>query len=349
MRHLLYVVPVVLALWLADRVVSDDGRIGWERNGVFDGQRRVARSRARRIVLFGSSTSVDWLRPGHVAQILGGKPDDVLDAHVNGCHQACTLAQVKAMLARGRRRFQYAFFGTNQFQMCEFEHSKRVLQQVMNLPAADVPETFGIYLHAERPLNYIARFIGISLSETYGDTKILQSRWSRALFEPRRGAGWRWVLKKRPKRKNHWHLCPYEPAQVAYKAEMMRALLDSLGELSQRVFVNILPDINLSEREPKRRAKVALGWKRHRALMKKMCDARHNVTCFDLATERGARLPQHFRDGFHTSALGGQLQRALLIEQMRAGGFIRRPPHRPRPRPRPRPAPSRRPPELRRR
>jgi len=322
MRHLIYVVPVIFALWLADGVLSEGGRIGWERNSVFDARKRVKRSRARRIVLFGSSTSVDWLRPGHVAKIFGMRPQDVLDAHINGCHQACTRAQVLRML-RTRRRFQIAFYGTNQFQMCEYPHSKRVLQQVMNLPPADVPDTLGIYLHAEQPLNYLARFVGISLSDAYGDTAVLHRRWSKKLFGGRRGNAWRWALKKRRRKKKRWEFCPYESAsQVAYKEEMMRSLLDLLGELADRVFVNILPDENLSERDPKRRVKVQSAWMRHRALMTRMCKARRWVTCIDLSGPRGARLPQHFRDGFHMSGQGAKLQLALLIEQLRAGGHI---------------------------
>ena len=56
MRHLLYIVPTLIALWLIDNALSEDRYAGWERNSVRTSMRRWAERPKAKVALFGSST-----------------------------------------------------------------------------------------------------------------------------------------------------------------------------------------------------------------------------------------------------------------------------------------------------
>lgn len=312
-----------MLLWIADGILSKERTLGWERNGVFDAEKRWTRGRGRHAVLLGSSTSVDWLRPRYVEGLFELPRGSVVDAHINGCHQGCTFAEVRRLI-KLRKRYRMAFYGTNQFQLCEHVHSKRVLQQSMMIPPRDVPDLFGLYLHAEQPLNYVARFLGMAVSGTYGDTLNLQRTWSRELFgRPARGRQHLWYTTAMPPRPP-WLWCDYEPDRVAYKAALSRALYQDLRHLADRVFLMLLPDENLSSLTPE----MAEAWRAHRRLHRQIADELPHVVLLDLSGPRGAWLPRHFKDGFHVSAEGAHLQRQLFERLLRRGGHIaaRQPP-----------------------
>jgi hypothetical protein len=198
-------VPILLAFWWLDAWLTDDGRAGWERNTVRNSLARFENDTKARVAIMGSSTSKDWLPESFLEQLLGLKRGDVIDAHINGCHQDCTWAEVqrirqihqqKRCRQTGKnpcdptteKRYRQVFFGTNLFQLCENAHSKRSLQHVMMTPASELPSLFGIYLHADQPLLWMGRYLGIRVSQVYGDTQALRDYWGgRFLGRPRAG------------------------------------------------------------------------------------------------------------------------------------------------------------------
>lgn len=323
MKHLLYILPTLAALWIVDGTLSQDRYIGWERNSVRNSTDRWERHRRATVALFGSSTSKDWLPEHLAARVVGKTRRDVVDAHTNGCHQACTWATVRKMMQR-ERRYEVAFVGTNLFQLCELPHSKRVLQQQMQLPAADVPRAFGLYLHAEQPLRYIGRYIGMTLSGAYADTAPIQRWLSEDLFgKATRGREHRWYRADRPSDETVL-TCSYEDDAIAYKRAFSEALLDDMGQIADHVFLMMLPDRTLGLDEPENRER----WRRHMALHREMADARPWVTLVDLVTD-GVSDPAKFRDGFHLGREGIKDQQKLFEQRMRELGW---------PKPEPKPA-----------
>ena len=287
-----YLIPLIIMLWFTDGWVSDDHRGGWERNSVYNSQRRWANQPRAKLAIMGSSTSKDWLPGRTLTQWFGLKRGEVLDAHINGCHQGCTWAQVRAM-KRQRRRFKYILYGTNQFQMCEDVHSKRVLQQQMMLPRSDIPHLFSLYLDAQQPLQYMARFMGMNLSGAYGDTRIAQTDVQRRLLgRGRRGHEWRWIHPRPKKRVRRVNTCDYHPDHVAYKESISRALYRDMAQMGQRVFIMLLPDPSVAMPQ------YSEVWARHRAFQEALTQQYPNVYLIDLVND-GAQNWSQFRDAIH--------------------------------------------------
>jgi hypothetical protein len=320
-RHLAFVLPLLVVIGVGDSLLSDDPSFG-EQSQAERVWRRVRRTRSRSIIVLGSSTSVDWLPHDFVARLLGGSAADVTNLHLNGCHQGCTFALVKRMLRHASQRYRVALYGTNLFQLCESPHSKRPLQHALLLPTADIPQLFALYAHAEQPLEYIARFVGMRLVGAYGNSNLLQSRWRADLFgRPRRGRTHRWAIPRAPRRALHF--CDYEPAQIAYKQALSEALLADLGLLADEVLLMLLPDQTLAQND----ARTQAVWRAHRRFHQELADAYPHVKLVDLTQPGGARDPRHFRDGFHVSPLGRKLQRQLFERLVRDGGYARRAAH----------------------
>lgn len=316
MRYLTYLLPLMLILWLADNLLSEDRTIGWERHAVVSTQRRWETSSATKIVLLGSSTSVDWMRPEYLARHFGISSDAILDAHINGCHQDCTVAEVKRLLHL-KKRYRLAFFGTNQFQLCEYEHSKRVLQQVMMVPTEDVLSIFIPYGKTKQPLNYFGRFWGMTISGVYGDTSTLQERWARALFgESNEAVTYRWARRVNVAHKPR-KICSYLDDEIAYKKALTEQLLHDLERLADKTILMLLPDEHLAEPA----TEVQTPWDAHRALHHDLAKRYPHVTVLDLS-RGGAEKPEHFRDGFHVNAQGEALQQRLFERLMRDGGHF---------------------------
>ncbi len=308
-RHLLYIAPTLAALWFLDDALSKHRTAGWERNSVINSQKRWNASSEFDVVLLGSSTSADWLPPAELGRVMGVPATRVLDAHINGCHQDCTYAEVRRLLAEGRH-FKTAVFGTNLFQLCEFDNSKRVLQQHMMLPKSDIPHLFSMYLHTAQPLRNMMRFIGNELSGAYADTQAIQDALGQKLFGKRNGSQkHRWVRRQAPPPKPP-PTCSYEPDAIAYKKALSEAIMDDLGRLADEVYLLVLPDVTLDD--PAR----AEAWARHRALHQSLVESRPYLKIVDLSRD-GAHAKKHFRDGFHLSPEGIRIQRALFAKRMR--------------------------------
>lgn len=317
MRHLLYIIPTLFALWMLDNGISLDRYAGWERNAVRNSMARWDQQKRAKVAIFGSSTSKDWLPRPFLAKVTGVRTGDVLDAHVNGCHQGCTWASVRTLLRR-ERHFDTVFFGTNLFQMCEQVHSKRVLQHQIMTPAADAPRLFGLYAHAQQPLTYVGRYVGMTFSGAYGDTAAVQRWLAEDLYgKPRRGRGHLWARKRIP-RKSKTASCRYRDADVAYKAAVSAALFDDLSALADEVFVMLLPDPTASSDDPEDQRR----WAAHRALHQRLADARPQVTLIDLVTD-GVVEPKGFRDAIHLHRDAMPRQQALFEARMKALGWPR--------------------------
>lgn len=318
MKKALYIIPFIVGVWYLDNVASKDRTVGWERNSVFDARKRLKASKARNTILLGSSTSVDWLRPKMVEKLFRLSSGTVVDAHVNGCHQGCTFSQVKGLLKK-RKHYKRAFYGTNEFQICEEDHSKRIMQHQMMLPVEDLPELFAQYSQAQQPLRNIARYFGITLSSVYGDTNFLQRQWSHKLIgAPRRGRDHRWYKKKRKRTmKEHW--CDYSPDKVAYKLSLSKALYGSMLRLADDVFILLLPDQTLSDKDPEKKR----VWQLHRKSHQQIADSDEHLHLIDLS-QGGAHLPRHFRDGYHLSGEGTRIQQTLLAKLLEEKGWTRK-------------------------
>ena len=315
MRHLAYALPLVCGLWMLDNALSEDRYVGWERNSVRNSARRWAQRPNAKVAILGSSTSKDWIDPRWLAKTLGVKHNDVLDAHINGCHQGCTLAEVRRLKQRGHH-FQTALFGTNQFQLCEYPHSKRVLQQQMMTPAVDVPALFGTYLSADQPLLYIGRFAGMTLSGAYGDTTAIRNRWSNGLFGRSNGrTAHRWYREQLTRTKPD-ATCVYDDDAIALKRAMSEALLDELAGLADRTLLMLLPDRTLSDPAMAERQAA------HRALHERLAAERPHVTLVDLVTD-GVTARRDFRDSIHLHKRAFPRQRKLLQRRLRELGVTK--------------------------
>lgn|GEM_PF-2480211 len=329
--------PILTLFWVADRWLTDDGYVGWERNTVrnsvhrWDKSRRWEGERRPKFAVFGSSTSVDWLdlRKPYLANLLGVRRGDILDAHMNGCHQGCTWAEIRRMrqrqalkrcYLRGKnqcdppqeKRFETVFFGTNLFQLCENTHSKRSLQHTMLTPTADIPALMGMYLEAEEPLLHIGRFWGMKLSGAYADTIALRDYWGRkTIGKGPRGREHLWYRRARPKKEKSVLSCEYTPESIAFKRRLTAGLLDDLHALSDRVYLMLLPERSLGLDDPEHKRR----WAAHLALHRTLAAEREWVTLVDLVTD-GVHAHGHFRDDIHLNAKGMKRQRALFERRL---------------------------------
>lgn len=322
MRLLGPLLLLVSTLWLADALLSRDRTVGWERNTVRNAQNRIHAAKGARVAILGSSTSADWLPNAFAAQTLGRKPAEVVDAHLNGCHQPCTWAEVQGLRAQGRR-YDVVFFGTNLFQQCEFVSPKRQLQDEMLLPTAAIPAAVGLYARARDPLGYVARFIGVKLSGVYGDTGFLQESWRAAtLGAPSASEAWRWA-RTTPAAPAGTHDCSYADDAIAYKTAVTEALLDDLRDIAEVTYFMLLPDDLLTTGTSAQQA----AWDKHRALHAALVEARPWIKLVDLSTPLpglpGARRREDFRDGVHVSPAGLKAQQALFTARMR--GLVAKP------------------------
>lgn len=318
-QGLIAVIALLALLAYLDWQVTENRTIGNERNAVLGALERTRDPKPSGLVLLGSSTTADWLPQGFLASTFGEPREEVVRAHINGGHQTCSLAEARHLLAQGRH-FRVAIFGTNQFQMCEYPHSKRVLQHQMLMPAADLPLLMGLYAKTAQPLQYYGRFVGGLASGAYAETATLQRTWARAIFGDKHNrAPERWVHRtRRRSNKAATEICPYEPSDVRYKSAAQDALLSSLERLADEVFLLVLPEATLSDDSPAARR----AWRRHLQNMTAMADAHARVHLIDL-TSSGARDPEDFTDGFHVQRKLHTRQRRFFRSALAPYGYPR--------------------------
>ena len=269
--------------------------------------RAEAKPDAGTAVILGSSTSRDWITFKALVRHFGEGEANVLDAHVNGCHQGCTWAQVRRLLAEGRH-FRVAIFGVNQFQFCDDRHSKRVLHHRMLMPGRDAPVLLGHYLRSEDPLRKLGQFVFGALSTAYADTRSVRAKLRRVApgrARPKKAHRW---AKRRASTAAARTVCSYDDERVALKLGFTRDLLDDLALLADDVYFLMLPDRTLASED----SDVLAAWGRHRQILQELASARPSVTLVDL-TARGPWPADKFKDEVHLkrSAFGPQFRDLL--------------------------------------
>ena len=345
LRSLLYIIPILTAIWVFDRWISDDGYVGWERNTVRNSMTRwldpmekwdYRRNAHKKVAILGSSTSRDWLDPGYLQRLLSLKRGSVLDAHINGCRPGCTWSEVRLMLQRYRikrcrlrgnvdsepesaceppeePRFDKVFFGTNLFPMCEDGHSKRNLQHRMLIPTTDIPALFSHYGHAEEPLEHIGRFAGVLMSEAYADTRAVKNYWGRKwLGSPDKKKAEAWI---RPSPKNtpapEIRSCDYTEENIALQLSFTAGIMDDLRHLSEMSYIMLLPEKSIALKAPEH----AQRWAEHVATHQALAAERPWVEVIDL-TKGGADKLSDFRDDLHLKRRAFRKQRAVFEDEL---------------------------------
>ena len=307
---------LIPSLALADHWLSEGRTTGFERNAIQGALARIdEKPDASGVILLGSSTSRDWIRIARLPRQFGEDKADVLAAQVNGCQQGCTWAEVRRLLSEGRH-FRVALFGTNQYQMCEHEHSKRVLQHRSLAPAGDAGAFLSAYLHTERPLRWIGRYLFGAVSGAYADTAAVQHRLGRE-----------WMGRDRIREELFYirpdappeplELCAYSARDVAYKRELSRRLFADLAQLADRVFILILPDRSLADADD---PAIARAWDAHRQLHEELAAAHDNVVVLDL-TAGEVYAHEDFKDGVHLVRDRYARQRDALARELERVGY----------------------------
>ena len=320
---------------VVDQWLTDDRSIGWERNSVRNSLDRWENRTHARVAIMGSSTSKDWLPGRYLQTLFGLKRGQVVDAHINGCHQGCTWSSVRRMRQRQRmkrcrwtgpdrceppkrKRFDAVFFGTNLFQMCEDGHSKRVLQHQSLLPTEDIGRLFAIYAAAKQPLEHMGRYLGMSLSGAYGDTRAIRDYWStRLLGRGPASSAHRWYRKRAEPGQSEVLSCDYADDNVALKLTFTAALLDDLRDLSEMTYVMLLPDRSRALKDPVHQAR----WAAHISAHQKLVSTRPWVKLLDLTAPNQIK-PHHFKDGFHLKRSAYKQQQNRLRDALAAQGAL---------------------------
>ena len=334
LKALIYVVPIFAILAAGDHWLTDDHYIGWERNSVRNSLRRWENDTRAKVAIMGSSTSKDWLPGSYLERLMGLKRGELIDAHINGCHQGCTWAEIRRIRQRHRvkrcrwkgkdrcsppkaKRFEAVFFGTNLFQMCENAHSKRTLQHTMLLPTVEAPLLFNLYASAKTPLLHMGRYVGMKMSGAYGDTRALRDYWGQKwVGKPHRGKEHLWYRATKPKTEKDVLSCDYRPENVALKLAYSAAMLDDLKELSAVTYLMLLPDRSRLLKDPEHQRRWAAHISAHKALVAD----RPWVKLVDLTDS--ATSARDFRDGFHLTKGGFKKQRKLFEARLRSLGAL---------------------------
>lgn len=315
-------IPIMLLFVGLDGWLSRGRTAGRERNAIHGSKSRWGFADKAKVMILGSSTSVELMPPDSIATLLDRPLDDVRSGHINGCHHGCTWAQVQAIAdrfierasyrpahKRPQKRFDHVFLGANLFQQCEHAHSKRVLQQVSLTPAHRLPALLKHYAQADRPLQYYGRALGMLVSGAYGDGRAARHRlnMTRSLGQPDH----HWYTHQRPPAPPT-QTCDYAAAS-GLKPAFSAALVADLARLSKRVTLVLLPDQALSAGDPDQRAQLPA----FRAMMTGWAAAHPNVDLIDMVADNPATR-RDYRDDIHFRRESIAKQRALFATRYRA-------------------------------
>ena len=163
----------------------------------------------------------------------------------------------------------------------------------------------------------MSRFIGMHLSDAYGDTRVAQTALGRQFFgRGRRGHEWRWVRPRPTPRARRVNVCDYQADHVAYKRAVSRALYRDLAAMADQVFIMLLPDPSAGQDAHREK------WDAHYALQRALTDAHPNVHLVDLVDE-GVRGWSSFRDAIHLHRRAMPAQLKLFKRRVRELGVIK--------------------------
>ena len=318
MRRLAYIIPIVLGLLYLDAWLTEGRTLGGARNSVVGSTTRWSRADYTPIFILGSSTTSDLMPPAVIAKALGVRQKDIANGRINGCHQGCTWAQLRAIMQRtdtlDRRRprkgprFKHVFMGVNLFQQCEDGHSKRVMQHITLVPPRDLAALFALYLKAEKPLRRLGRALGMLVSGVYGEPAGVKGRLGISAVFALRG---RWYTKLRPASSTAF--CDYAEGQTALKTAFMQSLMDDLARLSTRVTLVLLPDQGLAARDPAQMAQLPA----YRAWAQAIADRHPNIDMLDMVVDNTAKR-RDFRDTIHFTGRALKGQRAEFVRRYKA-------------------------------
>lgn len=319
MKRLAYMIPIVLAFLYLDAWLSEGRTAGGARNSVIGSTTRWARADDRPVIVIGSSTTSDLLPVSVVSTLLDVPEGDVAMARINGCHQGCTWAQVRAImqrtdaLYRRRRnrpahRFEHVFMGVNLFQQCEDGHSKRVMQHTMLTPPRDLPALLALYGQAERPLRRLGRAFGMFVSGVYGEPAGVKQRLRISSAFTLRG-GW-YSTRTRPPATA---FCDYADGPTALKTAFMHSLMDDLSGISKRITLVLLPDRALAAGDADQMAQLPA----FRAWAASIAARHANIEVIDFIADNRMRA-RDFRDTIHFTARALRRQRARFADRYRA-------------------------------
>jgi hypothetical protein len=300
---------VFYPLWHVDRWLSEGHRprLGYMR--LLD--ERLQKKPNADVAIMGQSTIAKWLLDGdRFARMYKLPKSEVVGAQIGGCDYTCSFAEARRLLAAGEH-WKQIYYGANLYQMCEDPWSWRVFTPLALIPWRDFPDLLLLWGHAQRPLSYYGRVIGMGVSNAYDDSIAARERLADTLGLPRPKKSRFQPSWARPIRnpKNWSPACNYEPDEIALKTAAVQRLLPDLTRLADQVYYLVLPDRSSGER--KYRAAFQRFVEHQRALV----HAVPGVVFVDLVTD-GAWERGDYIDGAHLSAQGISKQSALLKQRL---------------------------------
>lgn len=269
----------------------------------------VRRAPAARHAVLGCSTS-NWF-PDALRRGWRLGRDDVVDAHMSDCLQACTMAEARQLAAQGRH-FQTATFGVNAFEYCEAYRERRSMQEVTLMPLEHSLDLARVYAHSEDPLRYAGGWLMNQVSDVYGNTMWLQHH-VRKLWFGNEGLDARWFRREVPpaRAKKESFRCDYAAADRDFGLAATRGALRALTALADRVQLVLLPDKQNSAPGADARRVRELYAIEHRQLAAEF----ERVELIELLDPALTR-PELFRDGAHLNRKGVELASARLAKRL---------------------------------
>lgn len=300
---------VLVAFGLLDRAIGRFEGGGPYRQEIPRPVAAVRRAPSARHVVLGCSTS-NWFAGALRRGWRLGK-EDVVDAHMSDCLQACTMAEARHLAALGRH-FQTATFGVNAFEYCEAYRERRSMQEVELMPLERSLDLARVYWHAGDPLRYAGGWLLNHASVVYGNTMWMQHH-VRKLWFGNEGLDGRWFRREAPpaRPRKEAFRCDYAGADRDFGMAATRGALRALEALADRVQLVVLPDKQNSANTEEARLARALFAEEHRGLLAEF----ERVELIDLL-DPALTKPELFRDGAHLSQKGIKLASSSLAKRL---------------------------------
>jgi hypothetical protein len=210
------------------------------------------------------------------------------------------------LLAKGLH-FEELYFGSNLYQMNEDAVSWRLQTPMALMPRDQWPDLLALYTHAEQPLRYYARIVGMTASLAYRDSDAVREllRDKLDLTEPIYGGpqyGW----SRRMKARVPWlPRCTFEAEETALQRAALQALVHDMARLADLV----LPDRRRDD------PACANGWRKFNAHVTAVTRDAPRTVLVNLSQPGGTGYTD-FRDSVHLSAKGKKKQTELLKKKL---------------------------------
>jgi len=274
-------------------------------------EQRLAAKPHADVAIMGQSTIAKWLVEGdRFAHMYHLSPKQVVGAQIGGCDYTCSYAEARRLLAAGHH-WKQIYYGANLYQMCEDPQSWRVFTPLALIPWSDLPDLLALWSHAQSPLSYYGRVIGMGVSQAYDDSIAARERVRTALGLPTPKASYRQPGWARPlDHPANWSpTCRYRPGEIALKSAAVARMLPDLTRLADEVYYLVMPDRSRGDR------KFAQAWKTFVAHQRALASAVPRVVFVDLATE-GTGVYGDYTDGAHLNPKGKKKLSTLLMRKL---------------------------------